>query len=129
MLMATAFPPVMGYSTILYLCGYIYGFPLGWIPSFIGALIGAIACFYTSRHFLRGWAQRKIARYPAATALRKTIEKRGLALIILIRLAPYPYNFVNLLLATTNVSTRDFAMATAISLPKLLLHTYIGASI
>ncbi|ORZ33116.1 snare associated Golgi protein-domain-containing protein, partial [Catenaria anguillulae PL171] len=129
LLATTAFPPMMGYSTVLYLCGYIYGFPWGWIPSFIGALAGSVLCFYLSRYYLREWAQRKLSAYATAKALKRTIEKRGLRLMILIRLAPYPFNFCNVLLATTNVSLRDFTLATAVSLPKTLLHTYIGASI
>ncbi|KAI9179309.1 Tlg2-vesicle protein [Blastocladiella emersonii ATCC 22665] len=129
LIVASSFPPIMGYSTTLYLCGYIFGFPNGFPPAFVGAMLGACSCFYASRHFLRHHAHRAMRRYPMARALRHTIEKRGLKLILLIRLAPYPFNFTNALLATTHLPLRTFALATALTLPKTLLHIYIGASI
>ncbi|KAJ3374047.1 hypothetical protein GGF31_008263 [Allomyces arbusculus] len=126
----TMFPPIMGLSTILYLCGYIYGFPGGFAPAYLGALGGACTCFLLTHSYLRGYASRALARYPSARALRHTIDKRGLKLLILIRLAPYPSNMVNVLLATSSsISLRTFALASALTFPKYLLQIYIGSSL
>ncbi|KAJ3365278.1 hypothetical protein GGF32_009783 [Allomyces javanicus] len=127
---STMFPPIMGLSTILYLCGYIYGFPGGFAPAYLGALGGACTCFLLAHSYLRGYASRALARYPSARALRHTIDKRGLKLLILIRLAPYPSNMVNVLLATSSsISLRTFALASALTFPKYLLQVYIGSSL
>lgn len=59
----------------------------------------------------------------------RAIEKRP-RLLFLIRLAPYPYNVTNCLLATSSALTlRTYTICTALSLFKVVIHTYIGASI
>lgn len=51
-------------------------------------------------------------------------------LLFLIRLAPYPYNLLNVILASCpSLSFQSFTLCTALSLCKLLLHTWIGAGI
>ena len=59
----------------------------------------------------------------------RAIELRP-QLLFLVRLAPYPYNLLNMLLASSHVLTfRTYITCTALALPKLLVHTSIGASI
>jgi hypothetical protein len=62
-------------------------------------------------------------------AVLTTIERRGWLLLVLVRLAPYPYNLLNALLSATNVSFRVFAGATAASLIKLVIHVALGANL
>jgi len=50
-------------------------------------------------------------------------------LLLLIRIAPYPYNLLNVLLASSPLSLRSYTACTALSLCKLILHTWIGAGI
>ncbi|CAG8542081.1 1355_t:CDS:2 [Ambispora leptoticha] len=50
-------------------------------------------------------------------------------MLLLIRLAPYPYNILNTLLSATHISLRVYAIATAISLFKLVIHVWIGSKI
>lgn len=49
--------------------------------------------------------------------------------MILIRLAPYPFNVMNALLSATHIPLSTFALATALSLTKLALHVYIGSTL
>jgi len=49
--------------------------------------------------------------------------------MLLIRLAPYPFNVMNALLSATHIPLSTFAIATAISLLKLALHVYIGSTL
>lgn len=59
----------------------------------------------------------------------RAIEKRP-KLLFLIRLAPYPYNVMNCLLAASPTLTlRTYTTCTALSLFKLIIHTSIGSSI
>ncbi|KAF9139544.1 hypothetical protein BG015_001978, partial [Linnemannia schmuckeri] len=50
-------------------------------------------------------------------------------LMVLIRLAPYPFNVMNALLSATHIPLSTFALATALSLTKLALHVYIGSTL
>lgn len=53
----------------------------------------------------------------------------GREVVLLIRLAPYPFNLVNLALAVTNISLPRYSIATALSLFKLNTHVLIGANL
>ena len=51
-------------------------------------------------------------------------------LLLLIRIAPYPYNLLNVILASSPALTlRTYTGCTALSLCKLVLHTWIGAGL
>jgi uncharacterized membrane protein YdjX (TVP38/TMEM64 family) len=50
-------------------------------------------------------------------------------LLLLVRIAPYPYNVMNFALSASSVSLGTFALATGISLVKLGTHIAIGASL
>lgn len=57
------------------------------------------------------------------------IEKQP-KLLFLIRLAPYPYNLMNTLLASSRtLSLKTYTICTALALPKLLVHCWLGANI
>ena len=59
----------------------------------------------------------------------RAIEKRP-KLLFLIRLAPYPYNVMNCLLAASRTLTlHTYTVCTALSLFKVIIHTSLGASI
>jgi hypothetical protein len=59
----------------------------------------------------------------------RAIEKRP-KLLFLVRLAPYPYNLMNTLLASSPTLTlRTYTLCTALALPKLLVHCALGTSI
>lgn len=59
----------------------------------------------------------------------RAIEKRP-KLLFMVRLAPYPYNVMNALLAASPTLTfRTYTLCTALSLFKVIIHTTIGASI
>lgn len=125
----TTFPPLPLYSTLITLSGYTFGAWAGAVLSYCAALTGAIVVFSLSRAFLR----ESIARWltctrPLARAVR-AVEKRP-SLLFLVRLAPYPYNVLNALLAAAPTLTfRTYFTCTAISLIKVIVHTNIGASI
>jgi len=69
-------------------------------------------------------------RYPKYVALERAIEKEGLPVVILIRIAPYPYPLFNALFAASRVKFHTYAIGTAVSLVKVassppsLFHSY-----
>jgi uncharacterized membrane protein YdjX (TVP38/TMEM64 family) len=59
----------------------------------------------------------------------RAIESRP-KLLLLIRIAPYPYNLMNVLLASSRtLSFSTYFACTALSLVKVLVHTSIGSGI
>lgn len=129
MIFVTTFPPFPLYSTLVILSGFAFGMWQGFLVSYVAALGGALTVFSLSRSYLHGWMTRLLRASGGLARVVRAIEKQP-RLLFLVRLAPYPYNLLNVLLASSNVLTlRTYALCTAIALPKLLVHTALGASI
>ncbi|CAK5275719.1 unnamed protein product [Mycena citricolor] len=126
----TTFPaPLPLYSTLIVLAGYTFGAWAGAILSYLAALAGAIVVFLLSRTLLRGPISRWLDSCPTIKQVVRAVEKRP-KLLFLVRLAPYPYNVMNCLLAAApSLTFRTYTLCTAASLFKLIVHTSLGASI
>jgi uncharacterized membrane protein YdjX (TVP38/TMEM64 family) len=129
MLTATIKAPLPLYSTLIVLSGYTFGLWTGAIISYFAALTGAMVVFIVSRAFIRDSIERWLASYTSVKRVIRAIEKRP-KLLFLIRLAPYPYNVMNCLLAASPTLTlHTYTVCTALSLFKVIIHTSLGASI
>jgi uncharacterized membrane protein YdjX (TVP38/TMEM64 family) len=124
---ATAFPPVIGYSTTVTMAGFIFGFPAGW-PIAAGATVaGSTAAFFASRTIFSAYVQRLVGEDRRFVALGQVLRRDGLPVLAAIRFCPLPFSLSNGFLATIpSISPASFALATAISTPKLLIHVFIG---
>lgn len=117
------------YSTLVILSGYTFGAWTGAVLSYLASLIGAVIVFAISRAFFRQQISRWLSCTITIRRVVRVVEKRP-QLLFLIRLAPYPYNVMNCLLAASpSLTFRTYFMCTALSLFKLIIHTTIGASI
>ena len=97
--------------------------------SYFAALFGAFAVFVLSRSYFRTSINRCLSHTASLKRVVRAIEKRP-KLLFLIRLAPYPYNVMNALLAgSPTLTLRTYMTCTALSLFKVIIHTSIGASI
>jgi len=124
----TAFPPLIGYSTSITLCGFIYGIWPGWPIAASANIAGSTAAFLVCRYYLHDWTERKIAHDKRFRALALVLKQDGLKILTLIRLCPLPYSLSNGAFSTfPTVSAPMFAAATAIASPKLLLHVFVGS--
>ena len=82
-----------------------------------------------SRTFFRASISRWLNCTITIKRVVRAIEKRP-KLLFLIRLAPYPYNVMNCLLAASpSLTLRTYTACTALSLFKVIIHTSIGSSI
>ncbi|KAI0370254.1 hypothetical protein BV20DRAFT_944369 [Pilatotrama ljubarskyi] len=125
----TTFPPVPLYSTLIILSGYTFGPWTGAIISYWASLAGALVVFTVSRAFFRASISRWLSCTITIKRVVRAIENNP-KLLFLIRLAPYPYNVMNCLLAASpSLTLRTYMLCTALSLPKLIIHTSIGSSI
>lgn len=130
LLTLASFPPVIGYGTLTTLCGFTYGWFWGWVLASVGCLCGSATSFIVLRRNLPHF-QHWLSKQPRFTALRQAVAVKGLSLICLIRLCPFPFTYSNLFFAslTTSCGLQDFMIATLATTPKLLLHVFIGARV
>ncbi|KAJ7095223.1 hypothetical protein B0H15DRAFT_881104 [Mycena belliarum] len=125
----TTFPPIPMYSTLIVLSGYTFGPWAGATLSYFAALSGALTVFVLSRTLMRNRISRWLESACTIKRVVRAVEKRP-KLLFLVRLAPYPYNVMNCLLAASPTLTlKTYTVCTAASLFKVIIHTSLGASI
>lgn len=144
-----SFPPLIGYSSLMTIAGFVYGFPNGcvlsispshsnvciltpsrWFIAATATVAGSTASFLLSRTLLRTMVTRLVENDKRFAALALTLKHDGLKLLIMIRMCPLPYSLSNGAVATfPTVHPAAFALATAIVSPKLMLHIFIGSQL
>ncbi|KAL6704731.1 Tlg2-vesicle protein [Coniothyrium glycines] len=130
LIFVVSFPPLIGYSSLLTIAGFVYGFPNGWFIAATATVAGSTASFLLSRSLLKNMVHRLIANDTRFAALSLTLKHDGLKLLVMIRMCPLPYSLSNGAVATfPTVHWASFAAATAIVSPKLMLHIFIGAQL
>jgi len=127
----TSFPPLVGYSSLVTFSGFLFGFPLGFIPVAIGSWLGAISSFLLIRHFnLRRLVERFTANDHRYTALEEAVEEGGFGILLMIRLSPFPQPAVNGFFAIVpKIRFGYFALASFLAVFKLLIDIWIGSKI
>ena len=107
--------------------GVTWGFGLGSVLVYLGALIGAALAFLIGRALGRDGVERltgtRIAR------VDEVLRRRGLASVIGVRLVPVlPFTMINYTAGLTAVSQRDYAIGTAFGIiPGTLTYVALGA--
>lgn len=110
------------------LAGALYGPLWGSVLVFIGACLGAEAAFLIGRHWLRGWAQRRLQALPRLRAVEQAVSREGLKLVLLTRLSPaFPFSLLNLAYGLSAVSLRDYSLGLIGILPGTVLFCGLGA--
>ncbi|KLU82059.1 hypothetical protein MAPG_01138, partial [Magnaporthiopsis poae ATCC 64411] len=128
MAFASAFPPMIGYSTSMTLAGMVYGFPLGWPIAASATVAGSTAAFMTSRGIFSGYVQSLVGTDKRFVALSQVLRRDGLLVLTGVRFCPLPYSLSNGFLSTIpSIRPWSFALATAFVSPKLLIHVFIGS--
>ncbi|KAF3001938.1 Tlg2-vesicle protein [Curvularia kusanoi] len=130
LIFTVSFPPLIGYSSLLTIAGFVYGFPNGWFIAATATIAGSTASFLLSRTVLRTMVTRLVANDKRFAALALTLKHDGLKLLVMIRMCPLPYSLSNGAVATfPTVHWASYAIATAIVSPKLMLHIFIGSQL
>jgi len=124
----SAFPPLIGYSTIVTISGFIYGFPNGWFIVGSATIAGSVGSFLASRTILAKYVHRLVGQDKRFEALALTLKHDGLKILCMIRFCPLPYSLSNAAMSTfPTVHPLSFALATLIASPKLLIPVFIGS--
>lgn len=127
-MIVVSFPPLMGHTTIVTLCGFAYGMK-GFFIGLAGSLLGAVIVFAVLRLLFSKRLRKWSATNDKWTALETVVKSKGLPLVILIRLSPIPpWVYANTLFASIHtVALWQFIIATFCLSPKFLLHAFIGS--
>lgn len=122
-----SFPPLIGYSSCVTIAGFVFGMK-GWFIIASATVIGSTCSFLVSRTALRGFVSRLTEKNKRFNALSLVLKHDGLKLLVMIRICPLPYSLSNGAISTIpSVTWVNFAIATAIASPKLLLHVFVGS--
>ncbi len=109
--------------------GFAYGAWWGTLLVSPVSTLAATCAFVVSRTFGRSWVERKVAGDPRFGRLNQAVERRGLRLVILLRLSPIlPFNILNYALGLTSIRTRDYVVGSLVGmLPGTILYVYLGS--
>jgi len=123
-----SFPPALGHTTLCTLAGFAYGltgFFISGPASIIGSALAFIVLRFLFRERLHAWSSKN----EKWQALESVVKTKGLPLIVLIRVSPFPpWVYSNSLFASIQaVKLWQFVFATFCVLPKILLETFIGS--
>ncbi|KAF7549340.1 hypothetical protein G7046_g8374 [Stylonectria norvegica] len=128
LMIVTSFPPIIGYSTVATISGFVYGFPLGWPIVASGCTLGALGAFLASRTVLSSYVDRMVGKDHRFVALGQVLRQEGIWYLTAIRFCPLPFSLSNGFLATIpSITPLAFTVSTALSSPKLLVHVFIGS--
>ncbi|MEM1425870.1 MAG: TVP38/TMEM64 family protein [Cyanobacteria bacterium P01_H01_bin.130] len=110
--------------------GFLFGPILGSVVVFIGATLGATAAFLVGRYVARDWVKGKfIEGNDNFAAIDKAVGKEGFKIVLLTRLSPvFPFNVLNYLYGLTDVSLKDYVLASIGMLPGTVMYVYIGST-
>ncbi|KAI0638279.1 Golgi apparatus membrane protein TVP38 [Trametes polyzona] len=123
-----SFPPCVGHTTLITLCGYAYGmkgFPIAAGGSLFGSAFTFLSLRFLFRRRLREWSQSN----EKWQALETVIATKGLPLILLIRASPFPpWVYSNTLFASIHsVALWQFFLATFAVFPKIAIFVLVGS--
>jgi uncharacterized membrane protein YdjX (TVP38/TMEM64 family) len=108
--------------------GVLFGVFWGSVYVFFGATLGATMAFWVGRHLLRDWVSRKINHRPQFQAIDAAVGRSGFKIVLLTRLSPlFPFNFLNYAYGVTQVSLKDYVLASVGMIPGTVLYVYIGS--
>ncbi|KAJ3224625.1 hypothetical protein HK099_008170 [Clydaea vesicula] len=105
---STASQAMRGYATLLTLSGFVFGFSIGIIPAYFGGWFGGKSIGYNHFIYVLG-----------------VVTEGGLKLVTLIRIAPYPFGIMSVLLSATSVSLKQYLIAMTIACLKNSIHVWV----
>ena len=109
--------------------GAIFGLVKGYVYVSIASTLGATAAFLIGRYLAREWVAKQIENKPRFQAVDGAVAKQGWKIVGLTRLSPvFPFVFLNYAFSITQVSTRDYILASWLGmLPGTLMYVYFGS--
>lgn len=120
--------PIPGF-VVPFIDGIVFGTWWGALITWIGGVAAASACFAIARAFGQSFAARVCGHNALLRRANATVERHGLAAVILARLLPgMPFDMFSYLGGLTGIRFTPFVLGTAIgSAPHAYLYAVLGA--
>jgi uncharacterized membrane protein YdjX (TVP38/TMEM64 family) len=107
--------------------GAVFGLAQGIVLVFVAATLGSALAFLVGRYLARPAVEGWIGGHPRFAAVDRAIGEQGWRIVLLLRLSPaFPFNVLNYALGLTQVSFREYLLASIGMLPGTLLYVYYG---
>lgn len=118
-------------SLITISAGYLFGFFPGILIANIGSTLGAALMFLVGRFLFRGFVERQEEKFGFLKTFDSLVEKRGLKIVILTRLAIFmPYGLLNYGFSASKIKLGVFVVGSLLGmLPGSILYVIIGTSL
>jgi uncharacterized membrane protein YdjX (TVP38/TMEM64 family) len=109
--------------------GALFGVFTGTLTVSTAATAGATSAFLIARYAARNAVARRIAGNRRFESIDRAVAVNGWKIVLLTRLSPvFPFNVLNYAFGLTNVSLRDYVIASWIGmLPATVMYVYIGS--
>lgn len=132
-----AFIAVYIAATVLLLPGFIltlgagllFGVVWGSVFVSISSVLGATCSFLIGRYVARDWVAKKMRSHEKFQPVDEAVAREGWKIVGLTRLSPiFPFNLLNYAFGITQVSLRDYFLASWIGMmPGTVMYVYIGS--
>ncbi len=109
--------------------GFLFGVLLGTVYVCIGATLGATLAFFSARHLIGNWIQKKYSNQ--LRRFNEEIEKNGHYYLLTLRIIPiFPFFLVNFFAGLTNIPYKVFLWTLLITaLPGTVIYAFAGQQI
>jgi uncharacterized membrane protein YdjX (TVP38/TMEM64 family) len=109
--------------------GTIFGIVKGSILVSFASTLAATVAFLIGRYFARGWVAKQIENQPKFKAIDAATRQEGWKIVGLTRLSPiFPFVFLNYAFSVTQVSLKDYVLASWIGMmPGTVMYVYLGS--
>jgi uncharacterized membrane protein YdjX (TVP38/TMEM64 family) len=109
--------------------GFLFGVIKGSILVSVASTLGAASAFIVGRYFARGWVSKQIAGKQQFKTIDEAVAEEGWKIVGLTRLSPiFPFNLLNYAFGVTQVSLKDYVVASWIGMmPGTVMYVYFGS--
>ena len=106
--------------------GTLFGLGWGTLVMIAGAIVGATLDYWIAHRLLGSYIAGVLQRHPKLLVIQRTVQREGLRLQFILRLAPVNTVAVSYVLGATRVRFPTFLMATVGLIPGLFVEVYFG---
>ncbi len=117
-------------SILTLAAGALFGVGMGFLWVVVGALLGAVCCFWLARTIAHEPVQRMLADRPGVRRIDRAVSRQGARIVFLLRLSPVmPFGLLNYTLGVSSVRFRDYIFGHFGTLPASFFYVYYGAAL
>ena len=113
-------------SVLAVSAGVCFGLVWGIIYVVVVNIAGAIIWYWIARSLLSGKVRQFLAKHPKLQAVEQATADQGFKLMVLLRLGPFSYGFLNLVLGASRVRFWPYTLALVGVIPGNFATVYFG---